>query len=97
MKSFLKFLYWTIIPMAIGAVMFYYLDKMNASLLYKAFIFLLIAIPIATIRVFVGAKLFKQTLADKIISCYLRKKYGKEYCAVCPDGYNCAAGDMKKT
>lgn len=79
--------------------MFYYIDKMNASLLYKAFIFLLIVIPVATIRVFLGVKLFKekQTLADKIMSCYLRKKYGKEYCVVCPDGYNCATNDMKKT
>ena len=84
--------------MAIGAVMFYYLDKMNASLLYKAFIFLVIAIPVATIRIFVGAKLFgeKKTLAEKIMSCNLRRKYGHDYCAKCPDGYKCATNDMEE-
>lgn len=86
-----KFLYWTIMPMAIGFSMFYYLDNMEISLLYKALIFLAIVIPVATIRVFVGMKLFKEkpTLADKIMSCNLRRKHGPSYCAECPDGYKC--------
>lgn len=84
--------------MAIGFVMFYYLDKMEASLLYKVFIFLAIVIPVTMIRIFVGEKLFedKQTLTEKIMSCNLRKKHGYSYCVECPDGYKCAANDMEK-
>lgn len=91
MKGVLRFLYWAIMPMVIASIMFYYLDKMEASFLYKVFIFLEVVVPVATIRVFVGMKLFneKQTLADRIMSCKLRKKYGHDYCAVCPDGKKC--------
>lgn len=92
-----KFIYWTIMPMAIGFVMFFYLDKMEASLLYKALIFLVIAIPLATIRVLIGVKLFKEkpTLAEKMMSCSLRRKYGNDYCARCSNGYECASGIEK--
>lgn len=84
-------------PMAIGVIMFIYLDNMDASLLYKAFVFFAIAIPLATIRVFVGMKLFNenQTLADMIMSCNMRRKYGHDYCIVCPDSYKCASGNME--
>lgn len=94
-----KFLYWTVMPICIGVIMFFYIDKLEVSFLYKVFIFSVIVIPVAMIRVFIGIKLFggKQTLAEKIMSCQLRKKYGNEYCVVCPDGYKCASGSMKKT
>lgn len=87
-----RFLYWSVMPMAIGFIMFFYLDKMDMSLLNKALIFLVIAIPLGTIRVYVGVWLFKEkpTLADKIMHCNLRRKHGNNYCAECPDGYNCA-------
>jgi hypothetical protein len=80
-------------PMVIGFVLYFYLDKIETSLLNKALIFLAIALPLATIRVFVGVRLFKEkaTLADKIISCELRRKNGNDYCAECPDGYTCAS------
>lgn len=79
-------------PMVIGFIMFFYLDKMEGTLTYKSLIFLAIAIPLATIRVFLGVWLFKekQTLTDKIMTCDLRRKHGNSYCAVCPDGYKCA-------
>jgi hypothetical protein len=98
-KDILRFLYWKAMPAAIGVVVYLYIDKMEVPLLYKVLIFLVVAIPVATIRVFVGTKLFKekQTLTDKIMSCQLRKKYGNEYCVVCPDNYKCASGSMKKT
>lgn len=35
-------------------------------------------------------QLEKRTLTDKIISCKLRKKYGKNYCIKCSDSYTCA-------
>lgn len=93
-RDMAKFLYWTMMPMAIGFIMFSYLDKMEISLLNKVLIFLVIAIPLATIRVYVGAKLFKEkpTLTDNIMSCKLRRKYGNDYCAKCRDSYECAAG-----
>lgn len=80
-------------PMAIGSVFYFYLDKLETSLLYKALIFLAIAIPISTIRVFVGRRFFKKkpTLTDKIMSWKLRMKNGNDYCAECPDGYRCAS------
>jgi drug/metabolite transporter (DMT)-like permease len=95
-KDISKFLYWTIMPMAIGFIMFSYLDKMEGTLLYKAIIFLAIAIPLATIRVFIGVWLFKEkpTLAEKIMRCDLRRKHGNGYCAVCPDSYECATDKM---
>lgn len=91
-KDVLKFLYWTVMPMAIGFIMFSYLDKMEGTLLYKALVFLAIAIPLATLRVFFGVWIFKEkpTLADKIMHCDLRRKHGSSYCAECPDGYECA-------
>lgn len=90
-KDIFKFIYWTVMPVAIGFAMFFYLDKMETSLLNKILIFLAIAIPLTTIRVFIGVKLFKEkmTLAEKIMSCNLRRKYGNSYCAECPDSYNC--------
>lgn len=95
-KDISRYLYWTVMPMAIGFVMFYYLNKMEMSLLYKILIFLAIAIPVATIRVYIGMKFFKEksTLADKIMSCDLRKKYGHDYCAECPDGYSCSSDNI---
>jgi hypothetical protein len=93
-KDILRFLYWTVTPMAIGFAIFFYLDKMETSLLNKVLIFLVIAIPLATIRVFLGVWLFKEkpTLADKIMSCAIRRIHGSSYCAECPYGYECAAG-----
>lgn len=98
-KNISRLLYWKVMPMAIGFVMFYYLDKMEISLLYKVFIFLAIAIPVATIRIFIGMKFFKEEpmLADKIMSCSLRKKYGHDYCAICPDGYSCSSDNIDST
>lgn len=96
-RSVSKFLYWTVMPICIGVIMFFYIDKLEVSFLYKVFIFSVIALPVAMIRVFVGIKLFekRQTLAERIMSCQLRRKYGKDYCVVCPDSYKCAS-DIKK-
>ncbi len=87
-----KFTYWTILPVAIGFFLFYYIDKMNISIIEKIIIFMVVVIPIATIRVWIGKKIFKEkkTLTDKIMSCSLRRINGYEYCARCPDSYECA-------
>ncbi len=65
---------------------------MDRPFIEKVFIFFAIVIPTAAIRLWVGKKLFKEkeTLAEKIMYCSLRRKYGKNYCAECPDGYECA-------
>jgi hypothetical protein len=86
-----KFIYWIIMPMTIGAIAFYYLDKLEISMIYKFAILIMIAMPISAIRIFIGKKIFKEkpTLVEKIMSCNLRRKYGKDYCAKCTDSYNC--------
>ena len=92
-KNISKFLYWTVMPMAIGVILFIYIDKMNLPILNKLFLFVVIIIPIAAIRAWIGVKIFKEepTLADKIMSCNLRRRYGNGYCAKCPDSYTCAS------
>lgn len=91
-KDIFKYIYWKIAPVAIGFFLFLYLDKMDAHFTKKILIFLVIAIPVATIRLWIGTKIFKEkkTLVDKIMSCKLRKGHGRGYCVKCPDGYVCA-------
>lgn len=36
----------------------------------------------------------RNTLADKMMSCPLRKQHGLNYCVECPDSYTCPT-DMK--
>lgn len=81
-------------PFCIGFFIFYYLYGMDIPFIEKVIIFLVIAIPISTIRFWIGKKIFEDetTLAEKIMYCGLRRKYGKNYCAECPDGYECAKG-----
>ena len=78
--------------MAIGFILFYYLNKMDMSLSKKFLIFLIICFPISMIRVSIGHKIFKekQTLAEKIMACGLRRRHGDSYCVDCPDSFTCA-------
>lgn len=91
-KGILEYIYWVVMPFFIGFFLFYYLNRMDRPLIEKIIIFLTIVIPIATIRLWIGKKLFKEkvTLAEKMMYCDLRRKYGKNYCVECPDGYECA-------
>lgn len=91
-KEISKFLYWTVMPFLIGVILFYYLNKMDRPYIEKVLIFLALAIPIISIRMFIGRWIFKEkeTLAEKMMYCGLRRKYGRNYCAECPDGYECA-------
>ena len=97
-KDIFKFIYWEVMPVAIGFIMFLYIDKMEISIVDKIIVFIVIALPVAIIRSYVGMKIFKEepTLAEKIMSCGLRRKYGNGYCAECPDSYECAGGTDKK-
>ena len=90
-RDVLKFMYWVAMPMAIGFVLFYYLDKMDMSLPKKFLVLLIICLPISMMRVFIGNKIFKekQTLAEKIMTCGLRRRYGNSYCVDCPDSFTC--------
>lgn len=92
-----KFIYWTVMPFAIGAILFFYIDKMEISIIDKLLIFIAIVVPVAAIRAWIGMKIFKEspTLAERMMSCNLRRKYGNGYCAMCPDGYTCAS-DIEK-
>lgn len=53
----------------------------------------IISVIFTIIHVWIGYKIFpeKMTLADKIMRCKLRMRYGRNYCAICPDGYSCAS------
>jgi len=93
-KTITKFIYWQVMPITLGATMFYYLNKIEDIREFlimglKAFI---LAILFIIIHVWIGHKIFpeKITLADKIMRCRLRMKYGHNYCAKCPDSYECA-------
>lgn len=93
-KSTFGYIYWTVMPFFIGFFLFFYLSRMNISFIEKFIIFLIIAIPLSTFRFWLGNKLFEDelTLAEKIMYCGLRRKYGKNFCVKCPDGYECAKG-----
>lgn len=96
-KDISKFIYWRVMPIGIGAVMFFYIDKMEVSMGYKILIFLVISLPIVMIRLWIGMKIFKEkmTLTEKIMSCSLRRKHGNSYCVECPESYTCANGDIE--
>lgn len=85
-------------PIFIGAIMFYYLNKLSDGKSPAEIwtIFILLVIPIAVLRVWIGTKIFKErpTLVDKIMSCRLRIQYGRDYCVKCPDSYKCPT-DLK--
>ena len=94
-KDVIKFIYWQVIPVVVGVIMFYYLNRIEDIFLFLkmtlyAFI---IAIAFIIIHIRIGYKIFpeKMTLADKIMRCKLRIQYGRNYCAKCPDGYVCAS------
>ncbi len=95
-NSIFKFIYFIVLPMIIGAVIFYYVDKMEESIIYKISIWAAIAVPTIMIKNWIYMKIVKgqQTLAEKIMSCDARRKYGDSYCVKCPDGYSC--GEEKK-
>ena len=96
-RNVLKFIYWEVMPIAIGFVSFYYINKMNVSAWEKLFIFVAVILPISMVRVSIGMRLFKErpTLAEKIMSCNLRRRYGNSYCADCPDSFACATNAEK--
>ncbi len=98
LKDISKFIYWTVMPIGIGMVVFFYIDKMEVSMGYKILIFLAIVLPTAMIRTWIGMKIFeeKPTLVEKIMSCSLRRKHGNSYCAECPESYSCANGGIDK-
>jgi len=85
-------------PITLGAIMFYYLNKIEdirefLIMSLKAFV---LAILFIIIHVWIGHKILpeKITLANKIMRCRLRMQYGYNYCAKCPDSYECAT-DLK--
>lgn len=94
-RTVAELIYWNAVPIAIGAVGFYYLNKIENPWDYiKAAIpFLGALIPFMIVHFWIGNKIFpeKLTLANKIMRCKLRVKYGSSYCAKCPDGYTCAS------
>lgn len=97
-KTIVKFIYWHALPICVGAIMFYYLNKIEdirefLIMSLKAFIFVIIFI---IIHIWIGHKIFpeKVTLADKIMRCRLRMQYGMDYCVKCPDSYKCPT-DLK--
>lgn len=102
-RDIFKFIYWVVMPIFIGAILFYYLNKFSngKDAIEIWTIFIALAIPIAIIRAWVGTKIFKEdkekpTLADKIMKCELRIKNGYDYCVKCPDNYTCASSIDKK-
>lgn len=92
-KDIFKIIYWNVMPVVIGFILYFYIDKMKIPIIEKIIIFLVIIIPIIIIRLWLGEKIFKErpTLVEKIMSCSLRRKYGKNYCVECPDSYECAS------
>lgn len=95
MKMIAKFMYWNAIPFVVGAVAFYYFNKIEDPWDFmKVWItFLVIAFPFIIIHVWIGRKIFKErlTLADKMTRCRLRMQYGSSYCVDCADSYTCAS------
>ena len=98
-KNIAKFIYWTVIPISVGVVAFYYLNKIDINDInqfiptVKIFGF---AFTFMIIHSWIGYKIFpeKMTLADKMMRCKLRKKYGGSYCVDCADSYKCPT-DLK--
>jgi hypothetical protein len=99
-NNIFKFIYWAIIPIFIGAILFYFSNKLSDEKDPAEIwtIFIILIIPIAIIRVWIGTKIFKEepTLVDKIMRCRLRMQYGRDYCAKCADSYTCASSIDKK-
>lgn len=94
-KDIIKFIYWNAMPLALGAVTFYYLNKIEDPWIFlrmSAYVFVFVILFII-IHVWIGKKIFpeKATLADKIMRCKLRMQYGRNYCVKCPDSYTCAS------
>ena len=82
-------------PISVGAILFYYLNKTDdinklIPTMLEAFGFCFIFI---MIHGWIGIKIFpeKMTLADKMMRCKLRRKYGNSYCVDCQDSYTCAS------
>lgn len=94
-KNIVRFIYWHAIPISVGAVVFYYLNKADSNDINKFFPMMLEAFGFCFIFImihgWIGLKIFpeKPTLADKMMRCKLRRKYGGSYCADCPDSYTC--------
>lgn len=90
-----RFIYWNAIPISLGAIVFYYLNKIDDIYEYLRMVInvLGLAIPFLIIHIWIGNKIFpeKMTLADKIMGCKLRVQYGGSYCVKCPDSYVCAS------
>lgn len=96
-KSLFKFIYKEILPLAIGFTIMTVLQisypelikELNPFQLIALMIFLII--PVLIVLKFIEGILFerKNTLADKMMKCSLRKQYGLDYCVKCPDSYTC--------
>lgn len=92
-ETIVKFIYWNSVPFIYSIialyVIFYTEDIMETTI---RFIWLLIIyVFVSGIHFYIGRKYFKnkRTLVDKIMSCKIRLQHGYNYCAVCPDGYQC--------
>ena len=94
-RTIAKLIYFDAIPIIVGMIAFYYINKINDMWEYMKAVgsFLLMCIPLMMIHTWIGNKIFpeKPTLADKIVRCRLRRKYGNSYCVECDDSYNCAS------
>lgn len=92
-RIILRFICWNLVPILMGAIVFYYLNKVNGPGNYMEtwLMFFIVAFPAAIIYTWVGGKIFKEkmTLAKKMMTCKLRMKHGYDYCVKCPDSYTC--------
>ena len=97
-KNIARFIYWNVIPLSAGTVVFYYfLNKADGNDVNKFLLMMLGAFGFCFIFImthgWIGLKIFpeRKTLADKMMKCKLRRKYGNSYCVDCQDSYTCAS------
>lgn len=99
-----KLIYYNIIPFIVGFYVFSHISpegaKGLADLIQKTIIFLSFIIPFAIIYNWIGSVIFPRLfpenilvhrLATKMTNCNIRKEKGRDYCAECADGYECAS------
>lgn len=92
----LQFIYWYILPIIFIYLAIDSLDKIDdlSEFLKRSVIYFLLSFPLTIIHALLGNFIFrgriKKTLADKIMSCELRRKYGYNYCVECKDSYTCS-------
>lgn len=98
-KKIGKIIYFSIIPVIMGAVVFSYFGRVTDGndFIRKMILFIIIMVPISIIYAWFGDKVLfpnKDTIPHKILDkmerCTIRKEKGDTYCAKCPEGYECA-------